>query len=180
MAEENAKSDRSLIFILFMVLLAGASFAFFLYEYQQHQVITKGIKSGLGQLGEIYSLDQRLQEIPQNEKKQVDTVNPAPSTLINFFSNQVFVEQELEHLKSEHVFNILAPEKISETETVENISIHFKKITRLDLVKYIFFVEQNKRYIKLKAVEFKGNQKQTEDAWDVKLIFAYRRQVEKN
>jgi hypothetical protein len=174
---EETKSDRSLSFIFVLVILAVLSFGFFMYQYKRHQEISNGLKSALQQLQEIYNYDQQLQAQPEESAKNTEEV-PAPSNLINFFTNQAFDELDLRNLKSEHVFNIDPPQKLSEQENIENISIRFKNINRENITKYIFHVEKLKRYIKLSSFELKNDPRNTEDVWDTKLTFSYRRNVE--
>ncbi|MEK7483208.1 MAG: hypothetical protein AABZ60_02625 [Planctomycetota bacterium] len=173
----TGKSDRVMLLILGMGILAGFSFFFLAFQYQRYKKISKGIEVGLTQLPKIYELDQAIKE-KQSENPQV-VINaeeaPPPSTLINFFTSQIFVEQSLEQLKTQCLFDIMPAVKISDKENEENISIQFKQVNRADLVKYVFSVEKAKAFIKLKEVEMKAPPKQEEDVWDAKLIFAYRR-----
>lgn len=173
----SGKTDRVMILILAMGVLAGISFFFLVIQYQRYKKVSKGIEVGLTQLPKIYELDQAIKD-KQNENPQVMITTeetPPPSTLINFFTSQIFTEQNLEQMKAQCLFDIMPAVKITDKENEENISIQFKQVTRADLVKYVFFVEKSKPFIKLKEVEFKAPPKQDTDVWDAKLVFAYRR-----
>lgn len=179
MAEDTPqKSDRSVLIVIVLGLLAGASFLFLAYQYQNYKKLAKGVEIGLTQLPKIYELDRLIKEKqieqPNSTDGNADEI-PAPSALINFFSAQIFTDLSLEQLKSQCIFDIMPSSKISETENEENISIQFKRVSRLDLANYVFHVEKKHSFIKLKEVEFKSPPKQDDDVWEAKLIFAYRR-----